>query len=187
METIDSRLGKMRNKHLALATRVTVANGLILSAIWYTLTLWAGEMAFLQKIQKRIESFVWAGRPRVDRNTISQTRSRGGLGLISVANQYRAMIGNLISNLMVWIVGPETHPLRTILQSHMCDLSMRKWGVSDLTWLVTKGRSPESKGSPPWLNLCQAWSSLKPFLRKSEPRNLEEWHYHFGVPIRTMW
>lgn len=102
MSKIDSRLDKMRGKHLALAARVTVANGLILSSIWYLLSLWAGDLRFFQKIQKKIDGFVWAGRSRVDRNTTCQAKSRGGLGLLSVADQYNAMAGNL----MVWILGP---------------------------------------------------------------------------------
>lgn len=76
---------------------------------------------------------------------------------------------------MVWIMGPGHHPLRVILQAHIHDLSRRKWGVPDLTWIVTKGGSTESMGSPPWQNICRAWSALKPLLRRTEPRNLEEW------------
>lgn len=171
MSRVDSGIEKVRGKHLALAARITVANGLILSTIWYMITLWAGEMAFLHKIQKKIEAFVWAGRPRVDRNTISQGRARGGLGLLSVIEQYRAMSGNL----MTWILGPEPHPLRVILTSHIRELSKRKWGVPGLSWVVTKGGSSESFGSPPWQNICRAWGALKPLLRKLEPRNQEEW------------
>lgn len=171
MERVDSRLEKVRGKHLGLAARVTVANGLILSSIWYLITLCAGDIFFFQRIQRKLEAFVWSGRPRVDRNTISQGRSRGGLGLLSVIEHYRAMSGNLMS----WILGPGPHPLRTILHSHIFELSRRKWGVADLSWIVTKGGSSESLGSPPWQNICRAWSSLKPFLRKLAPRNEEEW------------
>lgn len=167
----------IKGKHLALAARVTVANGLIVSAIWYTVTLWAGDLSFLLKLQRKIEAYVWAGRSRVDRNTLSQGKAKGGLGLLSIMEQYRAMSGNL----MLWTLGPDDHPLRVILRSHIHDLSRRKWGNSDLSWVVTKGGSSESLGSPPWRNICKAWSSLKPFLRKLEPRNSEEWQQ---LPLR---
>lgn len=49
MATIESRLAKVRGRHLSLAARVTVANGLILSSIWYIVTLWAGDLSFLQR------------------------------------------------------------------------------------------------------------------------------------------
>lgn len=171
IESRFSRLAKLVGKHLALAARVTVANGLILSSIWYSITLWAGDISIFQKIQRKLEAFVWAGRHRVDRNTISQCRSRGGLGLLSVVDQHRAMAGNL----MVWVLGPGAHPLRLILQSHIHDLSSRKWGISDLSWIVSKGGSSESLGSSSWQNICKAWGSLKPFLRHAAPRNQEEW------------
>lgn len=171
LATIDSCLDKLRGKHLSLAARITVANGLILSSIWYIMALWAGDFSFFQTIQRKLEAFVWSGRHRVDRNTLSQSRSRGGLGLISVADQYRSMAGTL----MVWVLGPGVHPLRLILQSHIKDLSRRKWGIEDLTWIVSKGGSTESLGSPSWKNICKAWSSLKPMLRHAPPRNTEEW------------
>lgn len=41
--------------------------------------------------------------------------------------------------------------------------------------MVTKGGSSISLGSPPWQNLCKAWSSFKPLLRRTEPRNMDEW------------
>lgn len=47
LATIEARLAKMRGRHLSIAARVTVANGLILSSIWYLVTLWAGELSFL--------------------------------------------------------------------------------------------------------------------------------------------
>lgn len=171
LATIDSCLAKLRGKHLALAARITVANGLILSSIWYIMVLWAGDFSFFQIIQRKLEAFVWGGRHRVDRNTLSQSRSRGGLGLISVADQYRAMAGNL----MVWVLGPGEHPLRLILRSHIQDLSKRKWGIADLSWIVSKGGSSESSGSPSWKSICKAWGSLKPLLRHAIPRNTEEW------------
>lgn len=91
--------------------------------------------------------------------------------MLSVVEQYRAMTGNL----MVWILGPGVHPLRSILQAHIKDLSNRWWGVPDLSWIVTKGGSLLSQGSPAWQNVCKAWSSLKSFIRKVDPRNMEEW------------
>lgn len=74
---IESRLAKLQGKHLSLAPSITVANGLILSSLWYGITLWPGDLSFFIVIQKRLGALVWAGRPRVDRNTISQSKSQG--------------------------------------------------------------------------------------------------------------
>lgn len=81
----------------------------------------------------------------------------------------------MAGNIMIWAVGPEDHPLHRILCAHLMDLSKRKWGFPDLTWVVTRGGSHVSLGSPAWQNICKAWGRLKPLLHKSAPRNGEEW------------
>lgn len=131
----------------------------------------AGDLAFLQKIQKQIDQFVWNGKPRVDRQTVTQSKAKGGLGLLSVQEQYRAIVGNL----MLWIMGPGSHPLQIILRSHIGALSEKKWGIPDLAWLVTRGNCREVRGSAPWRNICQAWVSLKPLLPALPPQNFTEW------------
>lgn len=80
--------------HLSLAAKVVVANLLILSTLWYLLTLLAGDLAFLTKIQQQINLFVWAGKSRVDRNTITQSKAKGGMGLLCVLDQFRSIAGN---------------------------------------------------------------------------------------------
>lgn len=132
-----------------------------------------GDISFLSMLQRR-------GKSRVNCNTVTQSRAKGGLGLLSIEEQYRAIAGNL----MVWTLGPEEHPLRKILRSHLQELSHRRWGFPDLTWVVSQGGSSESCGSSAWRNICKAWSCLKPFLVQSKPRNSEErcslplWHPH---------
>lgn len=96
-----------------------------MSTLWYLLTLWAGDLAFLKTIQKQIDQFVWNGKPRVDTRSVTQSKAKGGLGLISVQEQYTAIVGNL----MLWIMGPGGHPLQAILRSHIHALSRKKWGV----------------------------------------------------------
>lgn len=168
---ITNRICKLKKHQLSLAGRITAANSLILSTIWYVLTLWARDLSFLKKLQTLVEAFVWAGRSRVCQATATQYKSRGGLGLIMITEQYRAIAGNLF----MWVLGQETHPLRHILSSHLWDLSQRKWGVADFTWVVSKGGGKKSLGSPVWRNICLAWSSLKSLLTEATPRNAEEW------------
>lgn len=144
MEKLETRLIKLNGRHLDLAARITVANGLTLSSLWYVITLWAGDTNFFNKIQSKLSTFIWAGRPRVDRNTICQSKFKGELGLLSVNDQYRAIAGNL----MVWSLGPGSHPLRIILQSHIQDLSKRKWGVSNY-----RGQFPRGAALNRWVIL----------------------------------
>lgn len=44
---LESRLSKLRLRHMALAARIMVANTILLGCIWYLLTIWAGKKAFL--------------------------------------------------------------------------------------------------------------------------------------------
>lgn len=85
MEQIQSKLvkslAKLKLRHLSLAGRVMVANGLIMSSIWYFITLWASELSFFTKLQGLIESYVWAGRSRVSRGTVTQPKACGGFGV----------------------------------------------------------------------------------------------------------
>lgn len=74
-------------------------------------------------------------------------------------------------------MGPEEHPLRSILGSHLRELSERQWGYPDFTWVVTKGGSHKSPGSPVWRNICIAWAQLKPLLMPSSPRNMDKWQH----------
>lgn len=170
-DKIAAKLEKVKKRHLTLAGRVLVANSLILSSLWYFVAIWAGNFGFFNQMQRMIESFFWAGRNRVARNTITQPVGKEGLGLLLIAEQYRAMVGNLL----IWILGSEFHPLRCILGSHIRDLSVRKWGIANYTWVVAAGGRGASLGSVAWKNFCKAWAFLKSFMRCREPRNILEW------------
>lgn len=73
---LTNGIQKHGRRHLSLAARIVVANSLILSTIWYLITLWAGDLSFLSKIQGQITKFVWAGKSRVDKLTITQRKSK---------------------------------------------------------------------------------------------------------------
>lgn len=53
---IESRLANVQGKHMSLAARITVASGLILSSLWYVITLWPGDIGFFNVIQKKLEA-----------------------------------------------------------------------------------------------------------------------------------
>lgn len=107
-----------------------------------------------------INRFLWAGRSWVARATVLLPKSEGRRELISVEAQYNA----LTSNLMLWVMAEGEHPLCQILQSHIKTMSERRWGIADLTWLVTKCGTMQLEGSAPWRNLCTSWMGLKAML-----------------------
>lgn len=98
---VSSNLNKLKQRHLSLAGRVLIANSLIMSTIWYFITLWAGDLDFLNHLQSQIERFIWAGRSQVARGTATQPKSFGGLGLLLIVEQFHSIAGNI----MIWVSG----------------------------------------------------------------------------------
>lgn len=165
---VETSIAKLQQRHLSLAGRVTAANCLILGTIWYLITLWAGDLGFLAKLQKAVDAYVWPGKSRVNSKATTQEKHQGGLGLILITEQYNAIAGNI----MLWVLGPERHPLRLILASHLRDLSRRQGGYPDYLWVVIKGGSKQSRGCTVWQNICLAWHSLKPMLEPTQPQGV---------------
>lgn len=171
LSKLENTLEKLRTRKLALAARITVANSLLLGCIWYLIVVWAGARTFLTKLQRLIDAFVWAGRPRVDRYTIALPKAAGGLGLLGVEAQYNA----LTSNTMLWLLMEGDHPLQQILRGHVHQASARRWGILDLTWMFSPCGTMKMGGSGPWQNICKGWAALKKRLSPRRPVNLEEW------------
>lgn len=168
---MESKIVTLNARKLSLAARIIVANSLLLGCIWYLITVWAGERAFLGRLQRIVDKFVWAGRSRVDRATVARPRAAGGLGLLGVEAQFHA----LSSRTMLWILGEGNHPLQVILRSHIHDASVRRWGTADMTWTVSSCGTMRMKGSAPWRNICRGWTKLRGHLKPSRPANIEEW------------
>lgn len=61
MSKLEGRIAKLRNRQLALAARIIVANALLLGSLWYLIVVWAGKRSFLAKLQRVIDCFVWTG------------------------------------------------------------------------------------------------------------------------------
>lgn len=170
-EKLDGKLAKMKLRHLNLAARITVAKSLLLGCLWYMLLVWSGKLTFLNLLQKRIDTFVWTGQSRVARSTVLLSKQAGGLGLMGVVEHYRAMTWNLF----MLIATEGLHPLRATLQGHIREASCRRWGLDDLTWMVSRCGNVKILGSAPWLNLCKGWSELKKHILPFFPSNGEEW------------
>lgn len=139
---LDNRITKLKARHLTLAARVVTANSLLLGSIWYMLTVWAGEKGFLRMLQKKLDDFVWAGRARVRRSATALPKAEGGLNLLDVESQLRALAGKF----MIWLLGDGPHILRSILSSHIMKASWKRWGLRDLSWLVSKCGSISIEG-----------------------------------------
>lgn len=135
------------------------------------LTVWAGKPEFLKKIQRLVDRFVWKGRPRVRGSTTALPKENGGLNLLRVESQFKALTGKFL----LWIMMNGKHPLRDILREHIESVSWRRWGTRDLAWIVSKCGRVHMTGSAPWQAICKGWNGMKRWLNPLSPANEEEW------------
>lgn len=116
---IDTSVCKLKVEHPLLGAQVTVPNGLIFkSTLWYLITQISG-VSFHPR-GRLILMYGPAGLGWTD--TQSLNASQKTIGLFLVIEQYLS----IANNLMLWILGEETHHLRQIVCSHLKDLSCQK-------------------------------------------------------------
>lgn len=68
-----------------------------------------------------------------------------------------------------------SHPLQIILRGHIGQVSQRKLGNDDLSWVVTNSGQMKTEGSSTWSNICRAWEGLKSHIKARHPVNKDEW------------
>lgn len=121
-----------------------------MGCLWFLLIMWAGKVSFLKKLQRLVDNFVWTGQSRVRLDIIS-------LPPACIIKQYQALLGSIL----LWVSIIDKHPLRDILGNHILQVSQRRWGTSDLSWMVTKCGHLKMGGSTTWQALCQLGDSME--------------------------
>lgn len=134
-------------------------------------------MSTLENLQKIITQFIWKGqnsqgRARVNHDTLIKPRNGGGLGLISIPHQVRALAGGFFT----WAIREGDHPLRRLLQHRIRLLSVHRWGTYDYTWIYAPCNTLPEGGSKLWSNLCRAWNVLKRHLTPWHQATVDDWH-----------
>lgn len=109
--TLETRLLKAKLNHYSLNTWVSIANQLVISANFFMLQLWTGNVEQLEKMDNEVANFIWSGsdgnfRHRMSYDIITKSKVEGGLGLISFKTQTMAQAGKTI--LWVGSNGEET-------------------------------------------------------------------------------
>lgn len=123
-DKLEGRISQCHRKHSSFMARVTLAIHFIMSTLWYSLTLWTGKVAALERMEKKIVNFVWSGqgeraRAKVKLSMITLSRQHGGLGLLLLPQQVRALAGSLF----IWALQEGDHPLRKLIQYRLRKLS----------------------------------------------------------------
>lgn len=79
--------------------RAVIINGVLLSGLWYFLSIWGGIDAGVSKIRGQLFNFLWAGDPKRGRNRVNwltccQSKEEGGLNLINPEDAVVALMTN---------------------------------------------------------------------------------------------
>lgn len=145
-----------------------VANNLISLGLWCKLTLLANKPAELKKVQKIINNFVWGGsiataRNRVQLDLVAMPRLKGGLGLISVVTQARALcLQNILMGISEWVTSTPIHYSQANLPFFGCyDTSA--------TLIILNSSLHYNHLSVVLGCMCQAWNSMHKYISLQAP------------------
>ena len=102
-----------------MAGRVLVANQVILATAWYTASCWMLDRSSIKKLRRLVHNFLWTGsngtkdmRARISWSTCILPCSEGGLGIIDLDIQSRA----LLSKLIICGIFPRNEPRKDFLR-----------------------------------------------------------------------
>lgn len=159
----------------SLIGRITTINNLLLNSLWFSIALWVGSDSELKAYEKEIIRFLWSRqgwrkRHRVVRAVLYLLRQEGHLGVLSIQQQWRALVGNFL--LLAMHLG--SHPLQIILRSLIQQLYFKRWGLPDYSWALISCQTLPTQCSNIWLNICKAWNHIKKNIVAAAPTNQVE-------------
>lgn len=96
-------------------------------------------------------------RPRVKLNTITLPKEMCSLGVISIQDMVKKLGGKFI----LWAISTSEHPLQILLCASSRQISFKKWGVVDFSWIFDNCHIVPIEVSLVWKNLCIAWNKFK--------------------------
>lgn len=157
LERLRNRLHLWNSHHLTLRGKIIVANHFISTSLWYFLTLNALHATRLTKLRKLLVAFIWGGREqrvqhRVAANIISLPRLAGGLGLIDISVQAKA----LSARIFLWSIQAGMHPLCWI-RFQLQQISKHTYGLPSFSCLLTPRIHMPHFCSPILRNMLSAW------------------------------
>ena len=101
--SIRKKLCHWSSCHLSLAGRALVVNQVLLATAWYIASCWMLHPGVISRLRRLVRNYLWAGsdgtqdtRARVAWHTYILPRAEGGLGIIDLEIQSRALISKCI-------------------------------------------------------------------------------------------
>jgi hypothetical protein len=123
-ETLANQLRKARLILFSPTERKVIVNQLLKGSLCYVLTLWKGTDEELHDLEREMINYIWAGQNKsaaamVDALTLMKSKKEGGIGLISIKDQVKCKLAQLL----LWAVFDGSHPLQLILRHGTRELS----------------------------------------------------------------
>lgn len=184
---LNLKLKKVSSFPGTLMARVLYINHMLLGSLWYLLTLWTGDQAYLLELERSILNFLWAGsdtktRNRVDKATVYLSKAKGGLGVISIMQQVNALAGKFI----LWATSTGDHPLQLLLRRQISSLTEKKWGVPGVAWVYNPCTTLPVGTSKAMLNIFKAWKMTKSNCLQVAACNYQEFlHLPLWTPCKA--
>jgi hypothetical protein len=130
IEKIELKLHYWTTLRLSLAARAVVVNMVLLSTLWYFITLWGGSLKATRIIKSNLMNFLWSGsthrtRVRVNWSDCCAPKTQGGLGLIGPNEAMDALMAKWILKALQ----PGTSNLQIFLRYRIQNLKPDKRGT----------------------------------------------------------
>jgi hypothetical protein len=158
--------------NLSLASRILVANQVLLSSMWYLAACWNPNMRMCNQIRGVVRNFIWGGkvsntRAKVKWDSLTLPLFSGGLGIIDPKAQSEA----LLAKLLVRGLAPGGEPWKEILRHRADQVHLPVHGkgpsIPDINWLFAAPKLKKLKCSL-WKSILGSWLNVRVGLAKSE-------------------
>ena len=161
---------------LSLAGRALICNHVLLSTLWFFISVWGGSNKILNKIRGDIRNYLWSRKEQQSRTRVSWKecclkKKYGGLGLVDP----EAAKTSLLCKWIVRAMEPGESNLQLMLRfrlSHFKPQRGPSWGIS-LDWFISK-QHLRFTGSKVWGLISKTWKTMVKCLYQLPPRTRME-------------
>jgi hypothetical protein len=169
---ISRKLAYWSTMKLSLAGRTLICNHVLLSTLWFFISVWGGSNKILTKIRGAIRNYLWSGKEQHSRTRVSWRecclkKKYGGLGLVDP----EAAKTSLLCKWIVRAMEPRDSNLQVMLRFRLVHFKPqrgRSWGPS-LDWFTNKQHQGFT-GSKVWGHIGKAWRIMAKGLYQIPPK-----------------
>ena len=143
IKKVDRVIAQYQFRRLALYTRATIINVVILAQVWYVLSICRLSTEFIKQLNRKIFKFLWKSTEWISRKTLIAEFQEGGLEIIDIQTRISAIeIKNLLCTLTM-----ENNPHRDIILYWLA-LPLRKLIHIESLNLFPKATEPDKIYKP---------------------------------------